>query len=256
MRVRECAAGHERRDHRDAGAFGQSPQLLGRPRLEDAAPDVEHRTVGGRDQLRRLAHQHRVAEGHRVIARQIELVDRRGPVPLHGCVRNVLGQVDENGPWASRRGHVERGRHDPRDVLDVLDEPVVLRDPHGDAGDVALLERIGADRSRGHLTRHDHQRGGVHVGVGQWRHDVGGPRPARDHGHSGTTGHHGVALGHVPGTLLVAHQDVADGRVDDRVVDGQDGAAGQAEHDVDALHLEALDEGLCSCHLHWCSPVT
>ena len=66
----------------------------------------------------------------------------------------------------------------------------------------------------------------------------------------GLPGHHGVALGHVAGALLVADQDVADGGVDDRVVDGQDGAAGQAEHDVDPLHLEALDEGLGPCHLH------
>ena len=53
-----------------------------------------------------------------------------------------------------------------------------------------------------------------------------------------------VALGHVAGALLVADQDVADRRVDDRVVDGQDGAAGQAEDHLDAFHLEALDEAL------------
>ena len=60
----------------------------------------------------------------------------------------------------------------------------------------------------------------------------------------------GVALGHVAGALLVAHEDVADRRVEDRVVDGQDAAAGQAEHDLDPLHLEALDEGLGSGELH------
>ena len=255
MRVRERAACHECRHDRDAGAFGQNPQWLCRARLEGAPADVEDRALGRGDQLRRLGHQHRVTEGDGVVPRQVELVDRGGPVPLHRRVRNVLGQIDEDRAGAARGGHVEGGRHHPRNVVDILDEPVVLRDAHRDARDVALLEGIGADGRRCHLARHDHQRSRVHVGVGQWRHDVGGPGPARDHGHAGPAGHHGVPLGHVPGALLVADQDVADGRVDDRVVHRQDGAAGQAEHDVDALHLEALDEGLCSCELHWCSPV-
>src|SRR5947199_100160 len=63
----------------------------------------------------------------------------------------------------------------------------------------------------------------------------------------------GIALGHVPGALLVTHEDVADGRVDDGVVHGQDGAARQAEEDLDLLHLQALDEGLGSRQLHRCS---
>ena len=51
----------------------------------------------------------------------------------------------------------------------------------------------------------------------------------------GAPGRQGVALGHVARALLVAHEDVADGRVDQRVVDGQDRAAGQAEDDLDPL---------------------
>ncbi len=50
--------------------------------------------------------------------------------------------------------------------------------------------------------------------------------------------------------LFVAHEDVADRRVDQRVVDGEDGTAGEAEHDLGAFHLEALDEGLGSGELH------
>ena len=74
--------------------------------------------------------------------------------------------------------------------------------------------------------------------------------PARDHGDARTAGRVRVALGHVAGALLVAHEDVADRRVDQRVVDREDGAARKAEHDLGALHLEALDEGLGSGQLH------
>ena len=66
----------------------------------------------------------------------------------------------------------------------------------------------------------------------------------------GLAGRQGVALGHVTRALLVAHEDMADGRVDDGVVDGQDGAAGQAEDGVDPLAFEALDECLRSGELH------
>src|SRR5579863_5576303 len=52
------------------------------------------------------------------------------------------------------------------------------------------------------------------------------------------------------GALLVAHQDVADRRVQQRVVDGEDRAAGQPEDRVDALLFEAPDQCLRSCELH------
>ena len=52
------------------------------------------------------------------------------------------------------------------------------------------------------------------------------------------------------GTLLVPDQDVPQGRGEQRVVGGQDGAAGKAEDDLRALFLEAADESLGSGELH------
>ena len=45
--------------------------------------------------------------------------------------------------------------------------------------------------------------------------------PLRHHGDAGAAGDVGVALGHVAGALLVAHEDVADRRVEQRVVGGR-----------------------------------
>ena len=45
----------------------------------------------------------------------------------------------------------------------------------------------------------------------------------------------GVAVGHVRGALLVADEDVVDGELAQRVVDGQDGSAGIAEDVGDAF---------------------
>ena len=64
----------------------------------------------------------------------------------------------------------------------------------------------------------------------------------------------GITLGHVAGTLLVAHEDVADRRVEQRVVGGQNAAAGQAEDGFNALHLQRPDEGLRPGDLHVSAP--
>ena len=82
------------------------------------------------------------------------------------------------------------------------------------------------------------------------RDDVGRRGTARDHRDTGPAGRVRVARRHVPGALLVAHEDVADRRVDQRVVDGEDRPAREAEHDLHAFHLETLDEGLGSGQLH------
>ena len=73
---------------------------------------------------------------------------------------------------------------------------------------------------------------------------------AGDHRDAGPAGRVRVAARHVTGALFVAHEDVPDRRVDERVVDGEDRPAREAEHDLHLLHLEALDQGLGSGELH------
>ena len=247
MVVGERAPRHERGDHREAGELHQLAQRLGGAGLEDAAAGVDHRAL-------RLGHQPGgvldllgVTLGVGLVAGE---VDRLGPVPVHRLVGDVLGHVDEHRTRATRRGDVERLADDARDVGGVGDQPVVLGDRHGDADGVGLLEGVGADHRVRHLPGDDHQRDAVHVRVAQRRDDVGRRRTAGDHGHARSAGCVRVPLGHVARALLVAHEDVADRRVDERVVHGQDGAAREAEHDLRVLHLEALDEGLGSGELH------
>src|SRR5262249_5033482 len=67
---------------------------------------------------------------------------------------------------------------------------------------------------------------------------------------SGAPGRVRVSARHVPRALLVAHEDVADRTVDERVVHGQDRTARKAEHDLGGFHLQALDERLSPCELH------
>ena len=254
--VGERTPGHERRHDPDVGELGQLAQRLGRPGLEDAAAGVDHRPLGGEDQLGSVLDLAGMPLGRRLVAGQARrdlLVAR--PVPLHrgarvGRVDDVLGDVDQHRTGTPGRGDVERLTDDAGDVGGVGDQVVVLRDRHRDAGRVALLERIGADRAVGHLPGDADHRHRVEVGVGERRHDVGRRGAGRDHADTGLARHVRIALGHVAGALFVAHQDVADRRVDDRVVHREDRAARQAEDDLDTFHLECLDEGLSPVELH------
>src|SRR3712207_586980 len=63
-----------------------------------------------------------------------------------------------------------------------------------------------------------------------------------------------VALRGVAAARLVAHEDVADAAVDEGVVGGEVGAAGEAEYDVDALGLQALHHGIDRAHALASSP--
>jgi hypothetical protein len=54
----------------------------------------------------------------------------------------------------------------------------------------------------------------------------------------------------VAGPLLVSNEDVSDARIEQRVVDREDCAAGQAEHRLDPLLFQTLDERFGSGELH------
>ena len=162
---------------------------------------------------------------------------------------DVGRHVDEDGAGASGRGDVERLAHGGGQVIGGLQQEAVLDDGHRDAHDVGFLERVGADDGALHLAGdHDHGHA-VHIGGGDGGDDVRGARPARHEADAGSPGHARVAVGHMGRALLVAREDVTDGRIVERVVDFDDGAAGIPEDHVDALGLEGSDDGARAGHL-------
>ena len=164
-----------------------------------------------------------------------------------GCVgarlllEGVLGDVDMDRTRATAPGDVERLGDDPRQVVGIADEVVVLGHRQGDAVDVDLLEGVLADeRCRDVAGDRDHR-----DGVQQRRADPGdevrGARPGRAHAHPDPAGHPRVPVGGVGAALLVADEDVAQLRVvAEDVVQRQDHAARVAEEDVDALAQKGL----------------
>jgi hypothetical protein len=215
-----------------------------------ATTHVEDRTLGLADEC------DRVRDGSSSSATSGRYPGRSNSSTLAGYHQSIfdwvtsLGTSIRTGPGPTGRREVEGRRDGAWDLLGRLDEEVVLGDAHRDAGDVALLERVGADRGRRDLACDHDERRRVHVRVADWRDDVGRAGTTGDHRDTGPPGRQRVTLGHVARALLVAHEDVADRGVEERVVDGEDGAAGQAKDRVDTLLFEAPDECLRSCELH------
>ena len=248
--IGERTPGHQRRDHRDLEQLRELQQRFGGTGLEHATADVEHGPLGLSDQSGRFFDERRIALHHRVVPGQFHR-NRVRLVPGHRRARidrvdDVLRDVDEHRARAAGRGDVERLVDDPRDVLGAGDQEVVLGHRHRDAGGIALLEGVGADRSERNLTGDADHRDRVEHGVGERGDDVGRRRATGDHAHAGLAGGVGVALGHVTRALFVAHEHVTDRGLDDRVVDRQDRSAGQAEHHLDSLELEGLHQGFAT----------
>ena len=111
-----------------------------------------------------------------------------------------------------------------------------------DADDVGLLEGVIANQAGGHLAAQKDDRGRVHVRVGQTGDGIGRPRPRGHDHHTGAARDAGIALGHMHGPLLVAHQDVLERRVVKRVISGQYRAPGITEDGIDTFGHEGLDD--------------
>ena len=162
-----------------------------------------------------------------------------------GCARlllqGVLGDVDVDGSWASGPGDMEGLGEDPRQVVGVPDEVVVLRHRQRDAVDVDLLEGVLSEEGPGHVAGDRDHRDRVEEGCADSGHEVRGARTRGAHAHADPSGHAGVAIGGVGTALLVANEDVPQLRiVAEDVVQRQDHAARVAEEDVDALSHQGL----------------
>ena len=129
-------------------ALGQRQELVTGVGVQRAAADVQDGLLGLGDRPRGLADLEWMHLRGWLPARQVDglRVDEVQLVLLH-----VARHVDEHRSASARASHVERRLHHLGDLTRVLDEPGVLDDRHRHAGDVALLERIGADQMRPHL---------------------------------------------------------------------------------------------------------
>ena len=237
---------HERGHHGDVHGLGELDQLLAGVAGHNAAAGVNERALGLHDELRGLLDLPRVAAVGGLVAGDANGVR---VVEDHLRAGEVAGDVDEDGARAAGGGDVERLAEGACEVVGGLQQERVLHDGHGDAHDVRLLERVGANDAARDLAGDDHQGHGVHVGGHDARHGVGGAGARGDENNAHLARGAGIAVGHVGCALLVPGQHVVDALgVIERVVDLDCLAAGVAKDRVDALALQACDDRLGAGH--------
>ena len=242
--IGDGAPAHEGRDDREVRLLGELDERFGSAGLDDPATDIEDGSLGCLDAPHGLLDAAGMRLGGWLVAGE---VDRGvGVLPLELGIEDVLRDVDEDRAGATCRSDVEGLPHDRGDVGGVGHQVVVLGGGHRDPGRVGLLEGVVADRRRGDLAGDRHHRHRVHERIGEGRDEVrrAGAR-RRDHD-ADPTRRPGVPARHVPCTLFVAGEDVADRAVEQRVVGREDRPAGHAEYDIHPLVFEGSDECLGS----------
>ena len=164
---------------------------------------------------------------------------------------HILRNVDDHRTWAPVLGDVESLVKNARQILDRADEVIVLGAMPGDADGVAFLEGIRADEMRRHLAGDADDGDRIHQRVGEAGDRIGGAGAGSDEHDARPAARAGIALGRMRRALLMTDEDVADGMlvIVQHVVDRQDGAAGIAENDIDALVLQGLDDHFGAGHL-------
>ena len=244
MRVGERSPGHQRRDHGYLGLLHQCGEFLEGLCPDHSTADVEHGTLGLRDQPRGRADLTHMGFDGGLVAGQVHLLR---PVERGLGCKGILGDVHEHRSGTTRRRDVKGLLHGQGNVLCLLDEKAVLRDRHHDAANVRLLEGIRPDGGGVDLPCDGHEWRGVHVGVADGGHQVGGARSRGRHAHSDAPTRNGIALGRVPGTLLVPNQDVPDAGIVERVIGREDGSSRDAEGHLHPSPFQRLDQRLGAC---------
>ena len=217
------------------------------PRIDHAAARIDHRPLRRRHHRDRFLDPLQVTLDLRLVAHA-----RRGLRRRIGsaCELDVLRDIDDDRPRTARCRDVE-GFVDRRgELVDVLHQPVVLGAGPRDADGIAFLERVGADQRGRNLPGDAHDRDRIHQRVLQRRHRVRRAGPRGHQEHTRLASRASVALGRVAGALLVAHQDVLDVFLLEKlVIDRKHGAARIAENMLDAVVLERPDHDLGAGHL-------
>ena len=243
--ARQRREAQQRRGGRHAAAIEKGPQFGFGVAQDRSLADHRQRPPGFVDEPRRFLDASCVGRKGGCVA-----ADRGDPFVAEGRRRalGVLGDVDYDGARAPRTGDVEGFGDGRRNLFGVFDLAVPFRDSLRDPDEVGLLKGVGSQQCRTYLSGDEHQRRGVHQRVGQSGHGVRRTRAGGDQADAHAAAYAGIALRGVDGALLVAHEDVAQpvAIVVERVVDGDDRAAGIAEEGLDAFAQKRFDQGLRS----------
>ncbi len=145
------AQSHQGRGAGIAGHLDEFSQQRRSPRtgIDDTTTGIEDRALGLGDHLNGFFD----PLVFRLIARLVGTVDDlfRGDILAIGEL-HILRQINHDRAGTTGAGNVERLMHGPGKIIWVLDQIIMLGTGAGNAGGIALLERVIADQMGWHLT--------------------------------------------------------------------------------------------------------
>ncbi len=236
QRVRggKAAEAEQREGDGNFGALGQCAHLLHGAGFGDAVAGENDGALGIADELGGLLEAAVCDVKHGVRAIRARLGG--GEVENGRALLRVLGDVNEH--WARTTGACDLKcmANCAGDVFSAADEEVVLGYRQSDAGNVDFLKCVRAEQLGGHVAGDADDGNRVEHSRGDAGNEVGGAGTAGGDGHAYLARGARVAVGHVGRALLMAHQHVTNhGKLAQRIVGGQNGAAGIAKDICNSL---------------------
>ena len=171
---------------------------------------------------------------------------RRRVRHAHDVGEHVLGQRQRDRAGPARAGGPEGLLQQLGQALGLVDLRHPLADLRQEAAVVDLLERLAVDHLAADLADQHHHRRRVLERDVQPRRPVRRAGRARDEADAGAARELAVGLRHHRGSALLPRRDEADRavRAVQRVEHREVALAGDAEHEVDALRAQAVDQHL------------
>ena len=146
------------------------------------------------------------------------------PMPSHHVLQNIFWNINQNRTRPASRSDMKRLTNCQRQIICTHYKFVVLCNAACDSDCVAFLKCISTDSACWNLASYRNHRNRIHVGIAQRCYQVCRCRTTCNHRNSRSTSYVGVTFGHVASTLLVSNKNVANTRLNQRVVCRQDAA--------------------------------
>ena len=235
MRFRKAADSHQRRGYRNLGAFGKLGQFLRSLRSDHTATAIDHRPLGGGNKAQHLLKGQIIRASHGIVAAQADSLREDW---MGSLVLDVLGNIDQHRAGTSALGDMECLLDDPGNIIDIPDKIAVLHHRKGHPEEIGLLESTAPDHLLRHLPGDRHKRHGIHVGISNAGHEIGGAGTGGSHADSSLAGHAGISLRSESTALLMAGQDGTDLlRFGQSLMDRHRTAAGIGKDEIHPLAL-------------------
>ena len=240
------ADAHHRMACRNFRLVHQLFQRLARARADDAAAEIDRRTLALVDHVRQLLNIIHVdlRKRTRLDCRlRLVLAFRRG---------DILRDIDQNRSRTAAHRDLKREADGVGQILDMADDEVVLGNRHGDAGDVDLLEAVASDRRGADVAGNRNHRDRIHICGGNAGDEVGRTRTAGCQHDADLAGCACESVGGMRRTLLMCRHDMGDaiGILIQLIVNIEDSAARVTENRIGSLLQQCLNENLRAIEFH------